>query len=313
MRIAFLGKGGSGKTTLSSLFSLYADSKGYRVGLLDVDVNSHTAEVVGAHETAALSSAEATAQIQQFLCQDNPRVCADEMLNTTPPGTGSQYWTLDADNEITKVYGGAFGRSARVFTLGSYKANEIGHGCHHGTQYVAENMLSHARLDDKDVLVIDSVAGNDSFANSLYFQDVLVFVVKPEREGVAVFHRYYELAKEAGVADRVRVIANQVISPKQSDFLRRELPEGVLLGELPMNDDVIDARLDGTPLTAAHVSEQAAKLFDVVLKEAARLRRTPQEYYEFYCQLHHRVSAESWVHGAYRKGLADQIDPEYQA
>lgn len=312
MRIAFLGKGGSGKTTLSSLFSLYADSKGYRVGLLDVDVNSHTAEVVGTATTSELSQGATQAAIQSYLSEHNPRVEVCEMLNTTPPGEGSQYWTFDDDNTLSQ-YGGRFGESSRVFTLGSYTADGIGHSCHHGTQKVAENMISHIKLAKKDILVIDSVAGNDSFANSLYFQDVLVFVVKPEREGVAVFHRYYELAKEAGVADRVRVIANQVISPKQSDFLRRELPEGVLLGELPMDDDVIDARLDGTPLTAAHVSEQAAKLFDAVLKEAARLRRTPQEYYEFYRDLHAEVSAQAWVHGAYRKGLEDQIDPEYQA
>lgn len=312
MRIAFLGKGGSGKTTLSSLFSLYADSKGYRVGLLDVDVNSHTAEVVGADASVELSQATTQAAIQAYLSEHNPRVHAHEMLNTTPPGEGSQYWTFDDDNYLSQ-YGGRFGDMSRVFNLGSYKSSEIGHGCHHGTQYVAENMISHIKLAEKDILVIDSVAGNDSFANSLYFQDLLLFIVKPEREGVAVFQRYYELARQAGVADRVRVIANQVISPKQSAFLQRELPEGVLLGELPVDDDVIEARLDDAPLTAAHVSRQAAMLFDEVLKLAATLRRSPQEYYDFYCQLHQKVSSESWVHGAYRAGLEDQIDPEYQA
>ena len=267
MRIAFLGKGGSGKTTLSALFSLYADSKKYRTNLLDVDVNSHTAEVLGVAQTEVLSHPKITEQITTFLAGSNPRVQAAEMLNTTPPGGGSGRWMFDDDNPINSL-GVKFGKQARVFTLGSYKPNEIGHACHHGTQYIAENMLSHAVLAEDDLLVVDSVAGNDSFANSLYMQDVLVFVLKPEREGVAVFKRYFELAKEAGVAGRVRVIVNQIISQRQMEFIKKELPAEVLLGFVEPLDDVIDARLDNKALILEMINENLAKIFDKVLEFA---------------------------------------------
>ena len=47
-------------------------------------------------------------------------------------------------------------------------------------------MISHAMYGERDVLVVDSVAGNDAFGTTLFLNDVLVFVVKPEREDGSV-------------------------------------------------------------------------------------------------------------------------------
>lgn len=209
MNIAFYGKGGSGKTTLSALFATYLDSKGYTVGLLDVDVNSHTAEILGVDESKDLSLPDNKADIYRYLAGTNPRVKSNEFLNTTPPGTGSGRWSMSANNYLTKTYGRAFGKGSHVFTVGSYTPERVGVDCHHGAQKVAENMISHVAYGERDVLVVDSVAGNDAFGTSLHLNDALVFIVKPEREGIAVMKRFLELAGHAGVAERVLVVGNQ--------------------------------------------------------------------------------------------------------
>ena len=95
MNIGFYGKGGSGKTTLSALFATYLDDKEYTVGLLDVDVNSQTAEILGVSEAKDLSLPESKTDIYRYLAGENPRVKPNEFLNTTPPGTGSGRWSLD--------------------------------------------------------------------------------------------------------------------------------------------------------------------------------------------------------------------------
>lgn len=269
MRIAFLGKGGSGKTTIAAFYALYADSKHYRVGLIDVDVNSHAAEVLGVDSTGKeLAVPNHVAHIERYLAGANPRVVPGEFLNTTPPGRGSNYFTLEPTNEIVREYGVPFGTGAHVFTTGSYTAEGIGVACHHGTQQITENVLAHSTLAPNDMLIIDSVAGNDAFGNTLYAQDMLVLVVKPEREGVSVCNRFMALAAQAGVADRVFVIGNQVMTARQEEFLARELPANALLGCIRLNQRLIDDRLDAAPIAMSHVRQDDAALFNVITAKA---------------------------------------------
>lgn len=314
MNIAFYGKGGSGKTTTSALFATYLDNQGHNVGLLDADVNSHTAEIVGAvvDSEKILSLEKNEADIWEYLAGSNPRVKKTEFLNTTPPGSGSAHWTMDSENYLTKQYGQPFGKQSNVFTIGSYKQEKLGNGCHHGTQTIAENMISHAKFDGNDVLVVDSVAGNDAFGTTLFLNDILVFVVKPEREGITVLQRFLALAEHAGVADRVLIVGNQVMHEAQREFLKREVPAEKLVGILEINDIVMERRLADEPLGMESVGEAEAALFQVIIDQAKKLGTNKAARYKHLLELHHKVASEGWVAGSYRTGLQDQIDPGYQ-
>ncbi|MGW4426199.1 nucleotide-binding protein, partial [Streptosporangium sp. NPDC004631] len=47
MRVAFVGKGGSGKTTLSALFARYTARRGGPVVAIDADINQHLGMALG--------------------------------------------------------------------------------------------------------------------------------------------------------------------------------------------------------------------------------------------------------------------------
>ena len=47
MRIAFVGKGGSGKTTLSALFTRHLVALGRPVLAIDADINQHLGQALG--------------------------------------------------------------------------------------------------------------------------------------------------------------------------------------------------------------------------------------------------------------------------
>src|ERR1700747_564048 len=84
MRIAFVGKGGSGKSTLSALFSSFAQDRDYRVALFDVDVNSHTGKVLGLDVPAEkeLSHGANPKTIRTYLKGENSKVRVEEFLKT---------------------------------------------------------------------------------------------------------------------------------------------------------------------------------------------------------------------------------------
>jgi CO dehydrogenase maturation factor len=89
VKIAFAGKGGSGKTTLSSLFVRHLASRGLPVVAIDADINQHLAEALGAGDPAPMGAH--LAEIKEYLRGSNPRIAsAEAMVKTTPPGRGSR-------------------------------------------------------------------------------------------------------------------------------------------------------------------------------------------------------------------------------
>src|SRR2546430_6257104 len=91
MKIAFVGKGGSGKTTLSSLFVRHLAAAGAPVVAVDADINQHLGVALGLDETEASAipaMGEHLPKIKEYLRGTNPRISsAEAMVKTTPPGS----------------------------------------------------------------------------------------------------------------------------------------------------------------------------------------------------------------------------------
>jgi CO dehydrogenase maturation factor len=93
VKIAFVGKGGSGKTTLASLFARHLAAAGLPVLAIDADVNQHLGVALGLEEETAPPPAmgDHLEAIKDDLRGDNPRIRSTAtMVKTTPPGRGSR-------------------------------------------------------------------------------------------------------------------------------------------------------------------------------------------------------------------------------
>ena len=86
MRIAFVGKGGSGKTTLSALFSRHLARSGAPVLAVDGDINQHLAEALGhdGEDLDAPALGAHVAGIKDFLRGTNPRIGSRESRPIRP-------------------------------------------------------------------------------------------------------------------------------------------------------------------------------------------------------------------------------------
>ena len=92
MRVAFVGKGGSGKTTLSALFSRHLARSGAPVVAIDGDINQHLAEALAPVDGGSFSApplSSRLAGIKDYLRGANPRIAsAEAMVKTTPARPG---------------------------------------------------------------------------------------------------------------------------------------------------------------------------------------------------------------------------------
>ena len=189
MKIAFAGKGGSGKTTLSSLFVRYLAAQGLPVVAIDADINQHLAEALGAAEPPPLGAH--LTQIKEYLRGTNPRISsAAAMVKTTPPGRGSRLLRHGGPDPVHDL-GVDTPCGARLLATGPFDEDDLGVACYHSKTGAVELYLNHLVDGPGEYVVVDCTAGADSFASGLFTRfDLTVLVAEPTRKGISVYRQW---------------------------------------------------------------------------------------------------------------------------
>lgn len=229
MRVAFVGKGGSGKTTMSALFARHAAARGATVVAIDADINQHLGMVLGLaeHSTPPPMGAHLT-EIKDYLRGDNPRIAsAAAMVKTTPPGRGSRLLRLDDQRDpIHQRFASA--TVPRLMVTGPFESDDLGVACYHSKVGAVELYLNHLVDGPGEYVVVDMTAGADSFASGLFTRfDMTFLVAEPTRQGVSVYRQYRDYAAEFEVP--IAVVGNKVHGPDDVEFLRAHVGDDLLV------------------------------------------------------------------------------------
>src|SRR5919202_5236217 len=221
MKIAFVGKGGAGKTTLTALFARHLAAQGHTVLALDADINQNLAAALGEDaDEAALQPTlgEHLDEIKEYLRGDNPRISsAAAMVKTTPPGRGSRLLRVTEDNPIwrrcVRTVDGV-----RLAATGGFAESDLGVACYHSKVGAVELILNHLVDADDEYVVVDMTAGADAFASGLFTRFDRTFVVcEPTVRAVGVHRQYLDYAADYDVA--VSVVGNKVADETDEAFL----------------------------------------------------------------------------------------------
>ncbi|MFJ9946624.1 ATP-binding protein [Kitasatospora sp. NPDC091207] len=316
MKIAFVGKGGSGKTTLSSLFIRHLAAAGRPVIAVDADINQHLGPALGLTDDQAAELPPLGGhlpEIKQYLRGDNPLIrSAEEMIKTTPPGRGSRLLRIVEENPVY----GACARpialdegSVRLLATGAFTEEDLGVACYHSKVGAVELLLNHLVDGRDEYLVTDMTAGSDSFASGLFTRFDLTFLVaEPTRKGVSVYRQYKDYARDFGV--RLRVVGNKVQGPDDLEFLRAEVGDD-LLTTFGQSDWV--RRLERgaePPLRTLEPGNRAVLEQLRAEADAAHDRRDALRYTE-QAVLFHLRNAESWANAKVGIDLATQVDHDF--
>lgn len=332
MKVSFVGKGGSGKTTLAALFARHlaavdaapaavrdqaADPVTARTTpggppllAIDADINQHLATALGATEEEAArlpALGDHLAEIKEYLRGDNPRISsAAAMVKTTPPGRGSRLLPVDGVNPIydrlVRRVGGV-----RLAVTGPLGAEDLGVACYHSRVGAVELLLNHLLDGPGEYVVVDMTAGADSFASGLFTRfDVTFLVCEPTLRSVGVYRQYVGYARDHGVT--VRVVGNKVDDAEDVEFLRRHVGADLLTWLTRSRYVRAAERGAPEPLAALEPHNRAAlellrETVDAQVRDWATYHRQAVEF--------HLRNAVAWANDRVGEDLAGQVDPGY--
>ena len=316
MRIAFVGKGGSGKTTLSALFSEYIKKESKTVAVFDADLNIHLPELLGfkdlTPETKHLSHPKSVIDIKEALLGSRKDISnLNAFRKTTPPSSDSNLINLEnIEKSPIKSYF-VQKNNLYLFIVGTYDEEQIGASCYHNNLAIFENILSH--LTDKDGYVVaDMVAGVDAFANTLHAQfDLLCLVVEPTKRSVEVFEHYKRLAKEAGTGGSLMVVANKIRNEKDKDFINQHIPKEQLIGFFEESDYLKEVEQKGGSLDVNLLEQKNKELLEQIKSKLVSIPKNPQKRLEKLWKLHKVYVAQASIKERFGD-LTNQIDKSFR-
>ncbi|MGV9302584.1 MULTISPECIES: ATP-binding protein [unclassified Nonomuraea] len=302
MRVAFVGKGGSGKTTVSALFSRYVAGQGRPVVAVDADINQHLALVLGVDEEPEPLGGRLT-EIKELLRGSNPLIpSAAAMVKTTPPGRGSRILRF-ADLPYTV----ATPEGPRLMATGPFSEDDLGVACYHSKVGAVELLLNHLVDGHDEYVVVDMTAGADSFASGLFTRfDVTFLVAEPTRQGVSVYRQYKDYAADHDVP--VAVVGNKVHGPADVEFLHDQVGDDLLTWL--EHSTAVRAMEQGRRFTLDDLEPANAEALSVLLKHVDAQEKDWERFGRQAAEFHLR-NARAWANERTGRDLAEQIDPGF--
>ncbi|MFC9847932.1 ATP-binding protein [Streptomyces sp. NPDC060223] len=316
MKIAFVGKGGSGKTTLSSLFIRHLAASGAPVVAVDADINQHLGPALGLDEAVAAelpAMGERLPLIKDYLRGTNARITsAETMIKTTPPGEGSRLLRVLEDNPVYDACARPVeldGGTIRLMVTGPFTEADLGVACYHSKTGAVELCLNHLVDGRSEYIVVDMTAGSDSFASGMFTRfDMTFLVAEPTRKGVSVYRQYKEYARDFGVT--LKVVGNKCQGQDDIDFLRAEVGDDLLV-TVGHSDWVRSMEKGRSP--RFELLEDANRRALRTLQGAADAMYELRDWERYTRQMvhFHLKNADSWGNERTGADLAAQVDPGF--
>lgn len=308
MRIAFVGKGGSGKTTLASLFSRWLVAQRKPVLAIDADINQHLRDALDMNPDQEIHAlGDELLHIKEYLRGTNPRIAsAKNMLKTTPPGAGSNLLFLNQPNPIFDHFA-AQKDTLRLLVTGGFQEEDLGIRCYHSKTGAVELILNHLVDSKEDTVIVDMTAGADAFASGLFTRfDLTVMVVEPTKKSLDVYHQYKQYASNFGVM--LAVIGNKITSPGDEAFIRNAVGAD-WLGQMPFSNFVRHQEQQGVA-PIEQLEPEATQLFAELEKKGRSIPKNGERFFQQACEFHRR-NAQSWGNASVGEDLTNQIDPSF--
>jgi CO dehydrogenase maturation factor len=311
MRIAFLGKGGSGKTTTAAGFIRYASKNFSYVLAVDADVNAHlkSALHVRGLDGPTLEMGELRGEIIAYLKGGRKDLGGRDMVGTTPPSLDSNFISISKDDPTIARFGkhSDCGKIS-LLTVGTYKEADVGGACYHAKLTGLQAVFHHLLDGQDDIVIADTTAGTDNVATSLSIAyDLNVFVIEPTRKSLQVYLDFLEVAPH--LAEKTYVVANKIDSLEDELFVVKSVGRDCLLGLVPQSKHLKRFEQGEKEALSDFMQEQEG-VFARVLET---LKSRPRDWTSYLADLRrtHTKVCRDWLDEYYGARLDDDLDSDF--
>jgi len=230
MKLAIVGKGGVGKTTLAAALARRLGRLGRAVVVVDADPDGNLASALGVPEGGV---PQPIAQMRELIL---------ERTDAKDEGAGLMFKLNPAVDDLPERFA-VDAAGVKLLVLGTVETGGKGCMCPEGA--VLKALMQHLLLRVADDVVLDMEAGLEHMGRaSATGVDALIAVVEPGMRSVQTAARIRKLAGDIGIRTTF-VVANKVRRPEELETLRAALPEENIVGTLPYSAELARADLEG--------------------------------------------------------------------
>ena len=231
MKVAITGKGGVGKTTLSStLARLYAD-EGRTVLAADVDPDANLGLALGLTEEE-VNSITPISKMRQLVEERTGATYTNKFFKLNPQ-------VSDIPDKFARNINGV-----KLLVMGTVETG--GGGCVCPEHVMLKSILSSLVFRKDDVVIMDMEAGLEHLGRGTAgCMDRFIVVIEPGARSVQTYEKVKQLAADLGVT-KVDVVANKIRDDEVIDADRRGLSPYDVSPRAVEEIRAIKARIDET-------------------------------------------------------------------
>ncbi len=231
MKIAVTGKGGVGKTTISSLIARRLAEKDYKVLAIDADADANFASALGIdikeHNIQPISKMDELIE-EKMGAGEN----LGQGLYTLNPFVG------DVPERFSIPHKGVDFLAVGTITKG-------GAGCYCADNKMLKRLLNHIVLQRQEAVIIDMEAGLEHLSRGTAKGiDGFIVVVEPGQRSIETALNVKKMAGDIGI-QKVYAIANKVRSEEELRLIEESLEDIELLTHIPYSSSISTADLKG--------------------------------------------------------------------
>ncbi|EHP85247.1 ATP-binding protein [Methanotorris formicicus] len=235
MKISICGKGGCGKSSITTLLAKEFAKKGYDVLVIDGD--------------------ESNLSLHKLLGMDFPKDFIEYLggrkefmkkLREKMEGKDVELFEEEIFiNSLPKEY---LVENGNIKLLAVGKIHDFGEGCACPMGALLREFLKSLKLKDKEVVIVDTEAGIEHFGRGVEGGcDAIIAIIDPTYESIRLSKKIEEIGEKLG--KKVYFIVNKV-DDETKDLILENINKDKVIAVIPNNKEIMRCGLKGEELNA---------------------------------------------------------------